>query len=88
MEVNTLRADYLEYINPCFVDIRLHSVLCEQVIARNNILCIILFVLVVFFFEFETFTVYDTKGNSSSGEFLLQLITSYLIVQCFKLLLE
>jgi hypothetical protein len=29
----------------------------------------------VFFFEFETFPVYDTEGDSTAGEFVLCIIT-------------
>jgi hypothetical protein len=47
----------------------------EQIIARNNTLCMFLFVLVVFFFEFETFSVYNTESDSSAGEFLLHIVT-------------
>jgi hypothetical protein len=48
----------------------------------NNTLCVFfLFVLVVFFFEYETFSVYDTEDNSSAGEFVLYIITFQLHYQ-------
>jgi hypothetical protein len=38
----------------------------------------------VFFFEFETFSVYDIEDDSSAGEFVLYIVTLQLHYQVFR----
>lgn len=74
-----------ERLIPNFVCAWIHSLLCNQIIPRNNTLCIFfLFVLVVFFFEFETFSVYDPEDDSTAGEFVFHIITLQLYHPIFQ----